>query len=63
MQEVDGSEVIYLRKITYKLELECQLRYSDQGGYPYFYTGITQEGLNKGKTEEREEMIGKIAYK
>ena len=53
---------IYLPKDNLKLDLNVSYEYSDQGGYPYFYTGITQEGLNKGKTEEREEMIGKIAY-
>ena len=53
---------IYLPKDTLKLDLNVSYEYSDQGGYPYFYTGITQEGVNKGKTEEREEMIGKIAY-
>ena len=53
---------IYLPKDNLKLDLNVSYEYSDQGGYTYFYTGITQEGLNKGKTEEREEMIGKIAY-
>ena len=53
---------IYLPKDNLKLDLNVSYAYSDQGGYPYFYTGITQEGVNKGKTEEREEMIGKIAY-
>ena len=53
---------IYLPKDNLKLDLNVSYEYSDQGGYPYFYTGITQEGVNKGKTEEREEMIGKIAY-
>lgn len=53
---------IYLPKDNLKLDLNVSYEYSDQGGYPYFYTGITQEGVNKGKTEERKEMIGKIAY-
>ena len=53
---------IYLPKDNLKLDLNVSYEYSDQGGYPYFYTGITQEGVNKGKTEEREEMIGKSAY-
>ena len=53
---------IYLPKDNLKLDLNVSYEYSDQGGYPYLYTGITQEGVNKGKTEEREEMIGKIAY-
>ena len=53
---------IYLPKDNLKLDLNVSYEYSDQGGYPYFYTGITQEGVNKGKTEEREEMIGQIAY-
>ena len=53
---------IYLPKDNLKLDLNVSYEYSDQGGFPYFYTGITQEGVNKGKTEEREEMIGKIAY-
>lgn len=53
---------IYLPIDNLKLDLNVSYEYSDQGGYPYFYTGITQEGVNKGKTEEREEMIGKIAY-
>ena len=53
---------IYLPKDNLKLDLNVSYEYSDQGGYPYFYTGITQEGVNKGKTEERAEMIGKIAY-
>ncbi len=53
---------IYLPKDNLKLDLNVSYEYSDQGGYPYFYTGITQEGVNKGKTEEREELIGKIAY-
>lgn len=53
---------IYLPKDNLKLDLNVSYEYSDQGGYPYFYTGITQERLDKNKTEEREDMIGKIAY-
>lgn len=50
---------IYLPKDNLKLDLNVSYEYSDQGGYPYFYTGITQEGVNKGKTEEREEDSSK----
>ena len=37
---------IYLPKDNLKLDLNVSYEYSDQGGYPYFYTGITQEGVN-----------------
>lgn len=53
---------IFLPNENLKLDLNISYEYSDQGGYPYSYTGITQQGLEKGKTEEREDMIGKIAY-
>ena len=42
--------------------------YSDQGGYPYYYTGITPSAIAKAQkdgkemTEDRADYIGKISY-
>lgn len=49
---------IYLPTNNLKLDLNISYEYSDQGGYPYFYTGLT----DKGKEEDRQNYIGKIAY-
>jgi len=59
---------IYLPTSNLKIDLALSYEYSDQGGYPYFYTGITQNGINKAKekgkelTEDRADYIGKISY-
>lgn len=53
---------IYLPTNRLKVDLNVNYEYSDQGGYPYFYTGITQDGLAQGKKETRADYIGKIAY-
>lgn len=49
---------IYLPSNNLKLDLNISYEYSDQGGYPYFYTGLT----DKEKEEDRPNYIGKIAY-
>lgn len=59
---------IYLPTSNLKIDMTLSYEYSDQGGYPYYYTGITQNGIDnakeKGKelTEDRADYIGKISY-
>lgn len=59
---------IYLPTSNLKVDLTVSYEYSDQGGYPYFYTGITPSAIAKAEkdgrelTEDREEYIGKISY-
>lgn len=59
---------IYLPSANLKVDMTLSYEYSDQGGYPYYYTGITQNGIaeaeRKGKelTEDRADYIGKISY-
>lgn len=59
---------IYLPTSNLKIGLALSYEYSDQGGYPYYYTGITQNAIDKAKekgkelTEDRADYIGKISY-
>lgn len=59
---------IYLPTSNLKIDMAVSYEYSNQGGYPYFYTGITQaaieeaKGDNKVLTEDRADYIGKISY-
>lgn len=53
---------IYLPSDNLKIDLSLSYEYSDQGGYPYYYTGITPSAEAAGKTEDRSEYIGKISY-
>ena len=59
---------IYMPTSNLKIDMAFSYEYSTQGGYPYYYTGITQSGLaearRKGKelTEDRADYIGKISY-
>lgn len=48
---------IYLPSENLKLDFTLNYEYTNQGGYPYEYTGRTD-----GKTEDRGEYIGKISY-
>lgn len=48
---------IYLPSENLKLDFTLNYEYTNQGGYPYEYTGRTD-----GKTENRGEYIGKISY-
>lgn len=48
---------IYLPSENLKLDFTLNYEYTNQGGYPYEYTGRTD-----GKTEGRGEYIGKISY-
>lgn len=48
---------IYLPTENLKLDLTLNYEYTNQGSYPYEYTGRTN-----GKTEDRSEYIGKISY-
>lgn len=74
-EKVDKSNVgggrfrgIYMPTSNLKIDMAFSYEYSTQGGYPYYYTGITQSGLaearRKGKelTEDRADYIGKISY-
>ena len=74
-EKVDKSNVgggrfrgIYLPTSNLKIDMALSYEYSDQGGYPYYYTGITQNGIDKAKekgkelTEDRADYIGKISY-
>ena len=59
---------IYMPTSNLKIDMTLSYEYNDQGGYPYYYTGITQNGIaeakSKGKelTEDRADYIGKISY-
>lgn len=59
---------IYLPKTNLKIDMTLSYEYSDQGGYPYFYTGITPSAKAKAEkdgkelTEDRADYIGKISY-
>lgn len=59
---------IYLPTSNLKIDMALSYEYSDQGGYPYYYTGITQNAIDKAKekgkelTEDRADYIGKISY-
>lgn len=47
---------IWLPSDNWKLDFSISYDYTDEGGYPYYYTGIL------GGEEDREELIGEIAY-
>lgn len=51
---------IYLPTANLKIDLNTSYEYSDEGGYPYVYTGRT--ALPEGATDPRAEHIGKISY-
>lgn len=53
---------IYLPSANLKIDLTLNYEYSDQGGYPYFYTGITPSAQKQGVEENRADYIGKISY-
>ena len=59
---------IYLPSSNLKIDMALSYEYSDQGGYPYYYTGITPSAIAKAKengkemTEDRADYIGKISY-
>ncbi len=59
---------IYMPTSNLKIDMAFSYEYSTQGGYPYYYTGITQSGTaearRKGKelTEDQADYIGKISY-
>ena len=48
---------IYLPTENLKVDLTLSYEYSDQGGYPYVYTGMVNN-----QTETRPDYIGKISY-
>jgi len=59
---------IYLPTSNLKIDMTLSYEYSDQGGYPYYYTGITPSAIAEAKkedkeiTEDRADYIGKISY-
>lgn len=53
---------IYLPSDNLKVDMSLSYEYGDQGGYPYFYTGITPSAKEKGVKEDRTEFIDKISY-
>lgn len=53
---------IYLPTPNLKIDMTFNYEYSDQGGYPYRYTGITPDAREKGLTEDRADYIGRISY-
>lgn len=57
--EAGGGRIraIWLPSDNLKLDFTVGYDYSDEGGYPYYYTGA----LDKNK-EEYQEHIGKISY-
>ena len=48
---------IYLPTENTKVDMTLNYEYTNQGGYPYYYTGMVD-----GKEEDRAEYIGKISY-
>ena len=48
---------IYLPHENLKVDLTLNYEYTKQGGYPYYYTGRTED-----KEEDRADYIGKISY-
>ena len=57
--EAGGGRIrsIWLPSENLKLDFTIGYDYSDEGGYPYFYTGAT-----KGNQEEYKDLTGKISY-
>ena len=53
---------IYLPTANLKVDMSVSYEYSDQGGYPYYYTGITPFAATEGVKEDRKDFIGKISY-
>ena len=59
---------IYMPTSNLKIDMAFNYEYSDQGGYPYYYTGITPSAIAEAKknkkeiTEDRADYIGKISY-
>ena len=59
---------IYLPTSNLKIDMALSYEYSDQGGYPYYYIGITPSAIAKAQkdgkemTEDRADYIGKISY-
>ena len=59
---------IYMPTSNLKIDMALSYEYSDQGGYPYYYTGITPSAIAEAKknkkeiTENRADYIGKISY-
>ncbi len=59
---------IYMPTSNLKIDMSLSYEYSDQGGYPYFYTGITPSAIAEAKnnkteiTEDRADYIGKVSY-
>ncbi len=59
---------IYMPTSNLKIDMAFSYEYSDQGGYPYYYTGITPSAIAEAKknkkeiTEDRADYIGKISY-
>lgn len=63
-KKIDGSNAaggrfrgIYLPTSNFKIDLSANYEYTDQGAYPYFYTGAVA-----GAQEKRPGDIGKVAY-
>lgn len=48
---------IYLPTENTKVDFSVNYEYTNQGGYPYYYTGAVEE-----KEEDRADYIGKISY-
>ncbi|WP_455590791.1 TonB-dependent receptor [Bacteroides sp.] len=51
---------IYLPTSNLKLDLNVSYEYSDEGGYPYFYTGKVKE--EERGSDPRKDKIGLISY-
>lgn len=63
-KKIDGMEAgggriraIWLPSTNWKLDFTAGYDYSDEGGYPYYYTGAIE-----GSKEEYQDLIGKISY-
>ena len=55
---------VYIPTSNLKVDINLNYEYSDQGGYPYYYTGIAPSAKEREEplTEDRADYIGKISY-
>lgn len=51
---------IFLPNDNLKIDMSVSYEYSDQGGYPYLYTGRIKE--SEQENDSRKEQIGKVSY-
>ena len=53
---------IYLPTSNLKIDMALSYEYSDQGGYPYYYTGITPSAIAKAQKDGKEMTEDRADY-